>query len=286
MGALDIITGGGVTYRVRIFDNGIYIKSVKVPNKGQLHFPVTVHAKMAGFGEKTRMEFMLNPKIHPHIFNGNIFEVDFDIRDAVQLGDLLDIDPTLVFEINKKYLDDVKKKQPQVINADITVNEENKVDDSLLEEEKPAEEKKESEEEVEDEKRPIDTVIETAKTASDIAGIALPYLPVIRKFQTEKTQEDVTKVLALCAKSEAHRKLLYWVPARMNIEPEIHQIVSQTVIYNTGISPSYYKAQSDAPIAEKMMSRPKEARGWQDVVMLALVVLAIIVALLIATGHI
>jgi hypothetical protein len=277
MGALDIITGGGITYRVRIFDNGIYLKTVKVPNKGQTHFAATVHAKMMGFGEKTRMEFMINPKIQPKIF-GNVFEIDFDIRDAVQLGDLLDINPDLVYEINKNYR--LQNSPPEdVQDAEYTVKS---TEDLFEDEPKPAEEKKEEPEE-EEGTRQIDEIIKQAKTAAEIASVAIPNLPGIRNLTQEKNAEQVKKVLELCTKSPAHRKLLYWVPAVLNIEPEIHMLVSQTWIYQTGISPSYYRAQTDAPIAEKMMTRPEGKKGWQDVAILGLIIVGIIVVCFIFT---
>ena len=284
MGITESITGG-VAYRARIFDHGNYIKTVKVPDTGQNHFPATVHAKMMGFGEKTRLEFMINPKIQPKIFGGNIFEIDFDIRDSVQLGDLLDIMPDLVLEINKSYKIEIDKlkQQEQIQNAEFTVQG---VDDLFEDSEVKPEpiEVKPTENDEEKEERPIDKVIEGAKTATEIVSTALPYLPVIRKFKDDQTQEAVDKIMTLCTKSEAHRKLLYWVPQYLKVEPEIHAIVSQSLIYQTGVMPSYYKAQSDAPIAEKMFTRPKEAKGWQEVAIVGLIVLGIIVTLLIATG--
>jgi hypothetical protein len=267
MGLRGLITGENVRYRVRIFDHGKWIKTAYVPNKGQGHFPITVHAKMLGFGEKTKLEFMLNPKIQPKDF-GEIFEVDFDIRDAVQLADLLDIMPDLVYEINQNYKRDVDSEHPTT-DAEIT-----KVDDLFEAEPKPAEE--------EEEKTGAEKLAEGVKSAAEVASVAIPNLPIVSRFRDDISRDKVEEILKKCQK---YPKLLYWVPDRLNIEPEVHALVSQSRIVRCGIMPSYYKKQSDAEIAEKVLAKPPQAKGWQDVAVIGLIVICIIVVLLIATGR-
>jgi hypothetical protein len=273
MGLRGLLTGENVRYRVRIFDHGKWIKTAYVPNKGQAHFPITVHAKMLGFGEKTRLEFMLNPKLQPKDF-GEIFEVDFDIRDSAQLGDLLDIMPDLVYEINQNYKNAADSEHP-TIDAEI-----NKIDDQLLEEDPKPEETSAEEE---DEKTGAEKVAAAAKAAAEVASIAIPNLPIVSRFRDDITRDRAGEILKKCQK---YPKLLYWVPDRLNIEPEVHALVSQSRIVRCGIMPSYYKKQSDAEIAEKVLAKPAQPKGWQDVAIIGLIIICIIVVLLIATGHI
>jgi hypothetical protein len=260
-----------VRYRVRIFDNSIFLMSAEVPDKGQRKFTMTVHKTMLGLGESTKLDFMLNPDIKPKIF-GKVFEVDFDIRDSVQLGDLLDIAPELVYEINNNYrkYKTLKENQESVINADFDVNDD--LTDPMPAETIAVKPPKPLADEEEDEDRLIDTVIKGVK---DIAATA-PYMPVLGKIiktPEDQKQESIEKCLTLCAK---HPKLLYWLPQHLKIGPEVHAIVSQSRIYRTGVIPSYYHAQSGAMIAEKVLARPKEQTGWQQVALYAVLIIGIV----------
>lgn len=289
MGLFDFITGGAITYRIRIFDNNMHVLTTEVPDKGQRFVAITVHAKLMGLGEKTRYAFMINPDIKPFVFGGKILELNFDIRDSVPLTDLLDIAPDLVIEINDKYkahLDYLKKEEQKKagqIDAEFTVKEENKIDESLLEEIK--EEKKPDPTPELGDNRPIDTIIRNVKTGAEIAAIAIPYLPGIRKFKEPDTEEKIKIMLDLCNKTPAHRKLLYWLPKYLEIQPEVHEIVSQSMIYRCGVIPAFYKAQTDAQIAEKVLARPKAPEGWQTVVMIGLILVAFVIIVALLTGN-
>lgn len=271
------------------------------PERGQRFIKAVVHSPNFGlFGEKTVLAFMINRKITPHIFNGHIMEIDFDIRDAVQMTDLLDLCPDLVSELEpnyKKYLE-MKKAAGDVVDAQYTIKKENDAGiDPLLEDKKPdgpqkTPPKKENvdpdEHESEDE-RPIETIIRNGKTAAEIASTAIPYLPIIRKFNSpdKNSEEKIQKIIGICNKSPAHRKLLYWVPELLGVYDEIQWIVSQSRPIRTGVDPSYYKAQSGAQIAEKVLSRPPQKEGWQTVVLiLGIVALTVVAIALIMHGKI
>jgi hypothetical protein len=284
---MDVL-GKKMMYHARIFANGLYVMTVKTPERGQRFIRATLHAPNFGlFGEKTQVSLMINRKIKPHIFDGHIMEIDFDIVDAVQLGDLLDICPELVLDLNpnyKKYLE--VKKASESIDAQFTVKPEegkNKVIDSLFEEldKEIGKEKPENQEENQEEERRIDAVIRNGKTAFEIAATAFPFLPGIRNLKKadDDTDEKIRKVIDLCNKSPAHKKCLYWVAEYLGVDKEIHWIVSQSRPIRTGIDPNYYKAQTGAAIAEKVLSRPKEPEGWQTVVLILGIVGFIVVAI-------
>jgi len=255
----------GVRYRIRIFDNNNFIMSADVPDKGQRKFEVTVHKGTLGFGEKIKLAYMLNPKIKPKIFDGKIFEVDFDIRDSVQLGDLMDIAPEVVKEVNETFYkqrlsenrlkDDIQDAEYSVKNAD----------DLFEESEKPVTPPKPAIElEEEEDARIIDTIFTAGKdTINAVNG-----LTKLKQVEGKDKNQKIQDLLNLAAR---HPKLLYWLPGRIEIEPEITSLVSQSMIYRTGIQPSYYIAQSNAMISEKTLARPKEQTGWQQVVMMAIV---------------
>lgn len=266
-----------VRYRIRIFDNGNFIMSAEVPDKGQRNINVTVHQAMFGIGERTRLAFQINPKIKPKIFEGKIMEVDFDIRDSTQLGDLLDVCPELVYEIDKNYkksewykkLKGVVDEDNEILNADFTVSSEKKEFIEVQDLTADLEE--------EEDKRPIDTVINGIKEAGEIITNAAPHLPLtekVFKVPDEKKAENIRKCMKLIAN---HPKLLYWLPGYLKIEPEITAIVSQSRIYRAGIQPSYYIAQTGAMIAEKILTRPKEQTGYQQIIIIIAVLLFIII---------
>jgi hypothetical protein len=185
------------------------------------------------------------------------------------MADLLDILPGLPGEIFEKYratVEQIEKSDlPETINPGLF-------------EDSPGEPEEENE------GRGIDTVIDAVKQLAEISSVAIPNLPGFRRLvKDQPTREKVEKTLEICKK---HPKLLNWVPELLDIEEEIKLVVSQSRIIRTGIQPSYYKAQTDAMIAEKVLSRPKVPEGWQTVVIVGLIILCIIVALLIASGKI
>lgn len=256
-----------VRYRIRIFDHDNFLMSAEAPDKGQRYITATVHKSgFAGLGEKTKLAFMINPAIKPKIFNGKIMEIDFDIRDSVQLGDLIDVVPDLVYEINKNYKMDQGKKNEngKTIDADFTIKK------NPGEQDLPPIPKDPLTEEEEEDYRALDDLL---KRVNDLKAIS-PFLPVVRSLTSEeKKQANVIKCLEL---AEQHPKLLYWLPKYLKIEPEIHQLVSQSLIYRVGVQPSYYTAQSGAMIAEKMLARPKESTGWQQVVIYGLIIIGVL----------
>jgi hypothetical protein len=111
----------GMMYRIRIFDHGHHIKTVKIKNRGQDYVTVVVKGKDYGFlGEEIKLAFMINPEITPRYF-GNVMELDYDVRDATPLGDLFDLCPDLVHDLNKSLhatLDALKKDTSNVIEAE------------------------------------------------------------------------------------------------------------------------------------------------------------------------
>jgi hypothetical protein len=252
-----------VKYRVRIFDNGLHIMTAIVPDKGQRYITLTVHREIFGlFGEKTRLAFMINPEIKPFIF-GRIIELNFDIRDSVQMGDLLDIVPDLVCEINETYKN-VMEVQDKTINAEFTVTNPSstpadKKSDLIHQLTDPIIEEKVTKE-PEDE-RAIDVLIKGGKDIIELSG-ALYHL---RSESGDDKRKKIEKVMALCKR---YPKCLYWLPKRLNLDQEIHMLVSQTRVTRCGILPPYYKAQTDALIAEKALTRPKTPEGWQTVVLI------------------
>lgn len=253
----------GVRYRIRIFDNNNFIMSAEVPDKGQRKFEVTVNKGTFGFGEKVKLAYILNPKIKPKIFEGKIFEVDFDIRDSVQLGDLMDIAPEVVREINDTFFKQRQaedREKSDIMDADYSV----KNADDLFEEPEKQPKKSAIELETEEDERIIDTVFTAGKdTINAISGL--------HKLKQSEGKDKKQKIQDLLNLASRHPKILYWLPGRIDIEPEITALVSQSMIYRTGIQPSYYIAQSNAMISEKTLARPKEQAGWQQVVMMAIV---------------
>ena len=245
----------GVRYRIRIFDNFLHITSIEVPEKGQRYVTVTIHKELFGLGEKTKLAFEINPKIKPKMFGGNVMELDFDIRDAVPLADLLDILPEYVVNLNDNY-----RKSKEVIDVQpIEKPELEKIVDQIQSEPEPESERR------------IDTVITAVKSAAD-------NLNAIMTVKDSKDKEKIDKCLALCKK---YPKLLYWLPEKMDIGQEIHGIVMQSAIYRVGVLPSYYIAQANAMISEKTLTRPEKKEGWEQVALILGVIGLIVVGIIV-----
>jgi hypothetical protein len=269
--------GESLSYRIRLFDNENFIRSYTAPDKGQKKFTLTVHKDLYGFGEATKLDFMLNPKIKPKQF-GKVLEVDFNIRDACQLGDLLDVDPDFVYSVNKNYkekknLRDRMKDTGQVQDAEYNIQ-----DDPLMESPKEPEVFTKKVDPITDEEEETNlagTLFNKGKELLDTATTVYPFMTIPGKQELSDKQKEelIPKCLMLCQK---HPKLLYWLPDKLNIGPEVHAVVSQTMIYSVGVDPSYYNKQSGAQIAEKLLTKPKEAKGWQDVVIMGIAVMGIL----------
>jgi len=272
---------GSVVYRIRIFDNFHHIMTAEVRDKGQRYITATVHSEFFGLGEKTKLAFMISPDIKPFILKGHIYEINYDIRDSVPMGDLLDVAPNLIYEINGKYKliaelrkgkegfmktgTEGNKEDPGVVDADFTVKADPDID-PLTDKVDP---NKKQEDRGANDKRNIDPLIRGAKDAADLAA----GLYKLKRNKGMETEDTLEKVLALC---NAYPKLLYWLPKHLDLEPEIHFLVSQTKVDRVGIMPSYYIAQTGAMISEKTLTRPKEQTGWQDVAKLGVIVLGFV----------
>jgi len=275
----------GVRYRARIFDHSLHIATVEVPDRGQRYITITVKKKILGFlGEETKLAFMINPDIPPKIFGGFIQELDFDIKDATPMADLLDVIPDLVYEINENYkviqeTKEIKKKTLQDIIQEIK----NKPEIESAPESAPVSipvteetEKKEEVQKIQEPKKP--GLITTSKKLMD----------TLSKLRKEVDGSEKNKLIKDCLElCMRYPKLMYWIPKHLKIDQEIHAIVSQSRIKRYGVMPSYYVNQANAMIAEKVLARPAPKPGWQDVIIIIAVfafILVFIALLLHAVG--
>jgi hypothetical protein len=265
----------GVRYRVRIFDRGIHIRTLEVPDRGQRKIEVTVKGKTLGIlGEETRLAFMINPEIPPKLFGGFVQEIDFDIRDAAQLSDLLDLIPDFVYGINENYRAIQEMRESPDIEK---LAEPAPAEVPVIEPTQPTEAG--TEEKPEEENKPLPPppkkpgLIRTGKKLADTL-LALRNA----QFDAEKNRL-IRECLELCM---IYPKFLYWLPKHLKIEQEIHAICTQSRIKRTGVIPSYYIAQSKAMISEKVLARPPQKQGWQDVILiLGVLVVFVILAVLV-----
>ena len=115
----------GMKYRIRVFDHGHHIKTATVKDRGQDRIDLVVKGKDYGFlGEEIKLAFMINPEIPPRFF-GNVQEIDFDVRDSTQLGDLFDICPEIVEHLNQTLYNILdSSKNGNVIEAEFTEKKE------------------------------------------------------------------------------------------------------------------------------------------------------------------
>jgi len=254
----------GVRYRARVFDHNLYLFSVEVPDRGQRYITVTVQKKIIGlFGEEKRIALLINENIHPKLFGGFVQEIDFDIRDAAQLGDLLDVVPDLVYEINQNYkvIQEVRKDEgmgslmepqtvPEVSPAPTDGTTEKKEDEKKA----PAVPKKPG------------LIITSAKMLETISALK-------NTVDGIEKHKIIRECLDLCL---LYPKFFYWLPNYLKIDQEVHAIVSQSRIKRVGIIPSYYIAQSNAMIAEKVLARPAAKQGWEQVVIIGIIAAAIL----------
>jgi hypothetical protein len=299
MGIKKMLFGDpGMQYRIRVFDHGFHIKTATVPNRGQDRITLTVKGKDFGlFGEEIKLAFMINPIILPRIF-GNIMEIDFDVRDATQLGDLMDICPDLVYELNEEFAktyDALIRNKNNVLDAEFTEETEEKrketekeFDDTLNALTDPAPEK---EPEPGKELTPFEQKVEKipgVRTATliieSIAEVpenikknkkARKILADIEQSKDHEKNEKIRKALEFCSQP-GNQKCLRWLPKRLKIEPEVMAIVSQMELDGVGISPMYYIKQGAAEISEKMLTRPKSPEDWKTT---AIIIIGIIGAL-------
>ena len=248
MSLLDKIKG--VRYRARIFDHDLFLFSVEVPARGQNKIEVTLSKKILGFiGEEIKIGLMINPEIRPKLFGGYIQEIDFDIRDAAQLADLLKIMPDFVYKINADYKL-IKEMQDtpgiEALTEPLPVSV--PLPDGTTE--KP-----------EDKKTPPAPkkpgFIKTSQQLMDI-------IAALKQSENPEKAKLIKECMDACS---IYPSFFYWLPHYLGIDQEIKAIVSQTKIMRVGIMPSYYIKQSNAQISEKVLARPPQKQGWEQVIL-------------------
>ena len=281
----------GMKYRIRVFDHGHHIKTATVKDRGQDRIDLVVKGKDYGFlGEEIKLAFMINPEIPPRFF-GNVQEIDFDVRDSTQLGDLFDICPEIVEHLNQTLYNILdSSKNGNVIDAEFTEKKEIEGKDPLIaltDPEPPKEPIKEEKElsglEKKIEKIPgvksaTDAVTKLSKVPNTIKttyrGISI--LRDINYAEDDKKQELMKAALTFCMKP-GNVKCLRWLPKHLHIDPEISAIVSQTELDGVGIMPMYYIKQSSAEISEKMLQRPKSPEDWKTTALYLICMLIVLV---------
>jgi hypothetical protein len=258
-----------VRYRIRVFDHGLHIKTAEIEDRGQPYITLTVKPKkLMFFGDEVKLAFQINPEIPPKIF-GNLLEVDFDIRDSTQLGDLLDITPDLVFQVNEGYK---KIYETKKLFAESKTDEEFLVNFSEPQATSPETPTTPPKKDEDDDEVPAKKIVLGIQDSIRVMQI-LKDLKNQDATQAEK-KKKIEEALALCTK---HPKLLYWLPKRLNIGQEIHAIVSQSRIERVGIKPSSYTAEVNSRHVEKTLARPKEGNEmWNTILIIAVMAIAVV----------
>lgn len=271
----------GVRYRARIFDHNLHISTVEVPDRGQRYITITVRKKTLGiFGDETKLAFMINPDIPPKIFGGFIQELDFDIKDATPLADIVDLIPDLVYEINENY----KLIQEEKEKAILEMKEKPGIESIIepLPTPAPEETKEEANEGTKETVVPVEEKIEETKESKEVKkpeppspkkpGILITsskLLDILTRLKNEGDGPEKNKTIKECLElCVLYPKLLYWLPKHLKIDQEVHAIVSQSRVKRVGVLPSYYVNQANAMIAEKVLARPAPKPGWQDVIII------------------
>lgn len=256
----------GVRYRARIFDNGIYLKTIETPDVGQRDITSLVKAKKFGiFGEEVKIKFIINPKIRPKLFGGYIQEIDYDVRDAMQLADLFDLMPDYVCELEDTFKQNIK------------TFEEAKNDPGIesLTEPTPASVPEGGAETKESDKKVVSpTMPKKPGIIKGSAKIASCLLALREAIEDKDRRKIISDCLELC---KDHPTMFYLLPHEFKIDQEVRAICAQTVIGRTGVIPSYYTAQSNAPIAEKVLQRPQIKTGWEQVVLILGVIIGFLI---------
>ncbi len=259
MGLLDKMKG--VRYRARIFDNGIYLKTIEVPDTGQRDITSLVKARSLGiFGDEVKVKFMINPKIRPKLFGGYIQEIDFDVRDAMQLADLFDLLPDYVCELEETFKKLIELRESSGI-------------ESLAEPIQESDQPKEGETETkEGEKKP--TPPKKPGVFKSGAKVAQNLLALRDAIDDKDRRKLIKDCLDIC---KDHPKMLYLLPHEMKVDQEVRAICAQTVIARTGVMPAYYFQQENAQVSQKMLAQPPQKEGWERVVLILGVLAAFII---------
>jgi hypothetical protein len=289
----------GLQIRARIFDNGHYVTSATVPDRGQRDVKIIVKKKeMLDFmGEDTKIAFLVDPEAPCHYF-GNVQERDYDIRNSAQLTDLLEVYPDIVYELNEKYkeIDRLRKikNDPNVINAEFTETPEKKEEAAAKEESAgidlnknpvlesltdPGPETVKKPEE-EDERSTGEILIDKTKSSLRAANLMLS----IRNAHDAEKNRQIGDLLEWCVD---HPNFLFPLARRMKLEPEVHALCCQQEYDGAGIMPMYYVKQTAAEISEKILARPKVADGipWALLIFGIVIVVCMIILYLIISHH-
>ena len=263
-----------VKYRIRIFDHGLHISTAEVEDRGQSYITRVVKPKkMMLFGEEVKLAFQINSEIPPKIF-GNILEIDFDIRDTTQLGDLIDIAPDLVYQINEKYREMIELNK---------VIEKGTDEEFIMKFSEPAPDEKPKDPATE----PVTEEEGTNRAQEIVIGIqdTIRVRKILKELKNmddsqKQKKEKIEEALALCTK---HPKLLYWLPKRLGLGQEIHAIVSQSRIERVGIKPSSYTAEVNSRHVEKTLARPATGNEmWQTILIIAVLGIVAVMIILVA----
>ena len=256
-----------VWYRIRVFDHGLFIRSAMVPDRGQRDIKLIVKSKtLRVFGEETKLAFMINPNIPPKIMDGGMtLEVDFDLRDCTQMGDILDQYPDLAYEIDENFKEINRARQNYI---DAKYEELTEADDvflALSDPVTPLEQKTDAAKPAEKVQKKDESEDSAAAKIYKGAKVSKEFLKIFLELtHTEEYDPDlkkkVQKALDFCA---LHPKAYYFIPDWAKIQKEVKAVVWQSCIYQCGVMSSYYTAQSNAPIAEKIFTRPKPPEDWK-----------------------
>ena len=252
---MSLLSSDIVMYRIRVFDHGLFIREATVRNRGQRFITLTVQPKTLGlFGEEVKLAFMINPKIPPKVMQGGkVLEVDFDIRDATQMGDILDMFPDLFYEIDQQFKKNDKSK---VIEAEYQTVSPDLLDDPA----KKTEEKKEEPPKTALSGTKAEEIVKKGKTSLELVQL-YRILTNTQEYDPD-LKKKLEKVLEFCA---ANPKAYYFLRDRYEqLTKPISAVVWQSCIFQCGVQSSYYMAQSNAPIAEKIFTRPKSADDWKQ----------------------
>jgi hypothetical protein len=288
----------GMKYRIRVFDHGHHIKTATVKNRGQESINLVVKPKDYYFlGDEVKLAFMINPEILPKYF-GNVAEIDFDVRDSTQLGDLFDLCPDLVSRLNRQIFEtQTAIRKTNVLEAEFTEKTEKKgeetepgiSDSSLIALTDPVPEKIEpklpEKSDLEKKVENIPGVRQMTHTLDVITSIphnvhtniqAINRMIDLQYITDDvKKQEMIRETLKFC-EQPGNQKCLRWLPKYLHIDPEITAIVSQMELDGVGIMPMYYVKQSGAEIAEKILQRPKVQEDWKIMLVYAAIALGIL----------
>lgn len=246
----------GLEYRIRIFDNYNYIKTVNFKVTGQQFVTVIVDSPL--FGEKVKMAFEIPPKVKPYNFAGKELEYNYDVREAAPLSSIASMCPDLVLELNEDLNQLLPDEEHITIPADFTPFE----GEEPEKQQEDVEEKPADNENLAAAKERIGEVVKVTSDASNLIKV-LAYLKLTNN-QNPELRKKVKDLFLICAK---YPTFLYWLPHYLDLDMPVTAIVSAIPQYRVGLSASYFAKQSSAMISEKVLERPKEKMGLETVIL-------------------